>query len=507
MVARPAIDNTRLVGGKPRSLYGVATTWPRRQATSGARPDPVLVGDVFVTELPDGRFAACQVVADLGARVELLALDWLGASRPTAIGDVRLAPKEPRARVNAERSPPYHFERLGNAEPVARFDRPCRSFSGWSAATYSLYARQRSFPLDLPMSGRAELEIGGVVTELDVGQTWRLWLGPERRGPAFAIPVAADTPIDWSELDKLGALREVEYAGRDPGFAAFLRRRPGIVRAVWYRHGQREIDLRGANLAAFCVTASGVELHIDGVDELRLSALEAIAVREPRRGRGLRLVLPGPELAGPIDGLDELRELSARALRVADLERLCGYRRLESVELRGAPGELRSVAALAALPGLRRLSLHDFYEGELASLPIELLELDTLELHGLRRSDAAALRPRSRGVRRVEIRGVKGDAWIAANIDNPFRDWIDRDRRRGEAACAAWRRALRAVGKPGADVAAILDRFVTVMNEVDRRYGLDTVDCEEIYEAYHALVPASWDRDAADRRFDELREL
>jgi hypothetical protein len=50
------------------------------------------------------------------------------------------------------------------------------------------------------------------------------------------------------------------------------------------------------------------------------------------------------------------------------------------------------------------------------------------------------------------------DAWLAANLNNPFRDWIDDDPRGGAAACKAYAHTVRAIDRlPPAGVARLAD--------------------------------------------------
>lgn len=48
---------------------------------------------------------------------------------------------------------------------------------------------------------------------------------------------------------------------------------------------------------------------------------------------------------------------------------------------------------------------------------------------------------------RLVLRGAKNDAWLAAILDNPFRDWVDQDPRGGRAACNAYARAVRDIDR------------------------------------------------------------
>ncbi|MEV1167596.1 hypothetical protein [Nonomuraea sp. NPDC049784] len=169
----------------------------------------------------------------------------------------------------------------------------------------------------------------------------------------------------------------------------------------------------------------------------------------------------------------------------------------------------------AAFPSLHTLQLIDAYGVEAPMLPPPGGSLRHLNVASLRSSQSRPIKERFRGSEvRVRLRGAKSDKWLAANIDNPLRDWVDDDRRAGAAACRAYAAAAQAIGllspdDPGAvaDAREVLREFVETLNALDERHGLiDTLRREEAGDAFMGLaeragVPAgevgSW--------FDEWR--
>ncbi|GAA4256938.1 hypothetical protein [Dactylosporangium darangshiense] len=140
-----------------------------------------------------------------------------------------------------------------------------------------------------------------------------------------------------------------------------------------------------------------------------------------------------------------------------------------------------------------------------------------LSFSGLRRSVVPALRARYRGTAvRLVVHGAKPDIWLAANLDNPFRDWVDDDTRGGNAACKAYATAVRAVdrlppsgdGRP-ADAETILRRLVDTLNDIDQKYHfIDTLRQEDAGEAFVALAArAGVEAPEAEQWFDEWRDF
>ena len=392
-------------------------------------PARASVGQVFSAQLADGRYAACQVIGAHGDEVEIIGLDWLGERPPTldelaAVRPLRIhhhAHKPHIARLNVPEAPPFWFELVGQREPIARFPGRSNAWSGWGAAVNHALSQWRwdhEAPAEKKEAYRqahgdeeVRLVFAGQEHVLPA-RTWRLWLGPSKGTPRFALQVDPDAALDWAQLDQLGALAEVVYTGRDPGFAEFLRTR-WLTRATWRGHRQSAIDLRGAALRELTIDAGDapLDLAVDKLMELTVHGTAAqLRLDNPAEGRGLRLALVGAALpAAPIAGCSELHWLGMRGLEAADCGRLVGYEHLQSVSLCGAPGALRELGALAALPELRRIALRDFYDAELAALPnaASWPQLDTFEWTGLGEAQHAQLEQHFAGLRVLAMARVR----------------------------------------------------------------------------------------------------
>jgi hypothetical protein len=109
---------------------------------------------------------------------------------------------------------------------------------------------------------------------------------------------------------------------------------------------------------------------------------------------------------------------------------------------------------------------------------------------------------------RLDLHGAKADTWLAANLDNPFRDWVDDHARGGAAACKAYAAAVRA-GDRTAAAQTVLRALIDALNDIDRRHELiDTLRREQAGDAFFALAGrAGVDVEPADMWFDEWREF
>ncbi|WP_204297121.1 hypothetical protein [Actinoplanes campanulatus] len=121
------------------------------------------------------------------------------------------------------------------------------------------------------------------------------------------------------------------------------------------------------------------------------------------------------------DGLHRVRDLWLRVGAGVSASVLSGLTELAELRLDfgDPPGKLEDPHLLAACSRLRTLSLSGAYALGPDDLP-DLPELRRLELHGIRRSVARALRDRYRGSGvQVHVRGDVSDAWLARHLGNP----------------------------------------------------------------------------------------
>ncbi len=136
--------------------------------------------------------------------------------------------------------------------------------------------------------------------------------------------------------------------------------------------------------------------------------------------------------------------------------------------------------------------------------------LKRVRVDGFRKADAARWKACFAGVATVELRKGKTDARLAANFGNPFREWVDRSPVIARAATGACRKARSAIGEGVSKKEAekILRTMVEAFNALDDKHGLDTVDCEEIGEAFFQLASdAGVTEDDATDWFDRWRNF
>lgn len=336
---------------------------------------------------------------------------------------------------------------------------------------------------------------------------WRLWLLPGEPEPGVVIRAQIDpeAALRWEELDRLPELVELYYEGRDPRVQEYLAARPGITRLSWSGHGQTRLDLSRTSLTELSFDCGAepleVQLPISGtLQRLSLAAPaspEALHIQAPEAGAGIYLMegcQEAPDGPYALKGLERLRALSLFHVQRVWLERLLPYQELEELTIIGPPGTVVGLELLARFPQLRRVTLRECYDLDASALPpaTAFPALEKVEVDGIRQADAVLLTQRLVGLRQLSLRGKRTDAWLRANLQNAFREWPDEyGSALGKAAMTAYRQATLALDRAPADPEAIraaLHAFLAALNRVSARHPFDTIQREEVADAFDELA-------------------
>jgi hypothetical protein len=524
---------------------------PRRRASKGAGPDAappgaLAPGTVLAAPVLDGRWTAYQVVSLDEGKPAIVALDWLAAAPPTlaeagAAGLLRLTHHSWKGDLQyfyVSPEVPRSWRVVGLLPPPALG--PCKSTADWPSGFAQVVAERR-WATAIPEAARAaykaassaprHVALGAMSVDLP-GTAFRLELGSRDN------PLSPDAAYTWEGLDALPRLTELTVHGAAEGLVAHLRARPLIDKLRWTSLGGPALDLSGTHLdrlsldvtapLALTLPASLRELLLTGDPGL-------LTVSEERRGARLEIhVIGDRKPVGLARGVGALRGLELSSAGAVDAGAIAAaYSELQELSLRDAT-RVDGVARLAELRRLRRLSFYGCYRLDVAALPPAAAwpELERVRISGHRLPDAPALQERFAGAPRFELTDGKTEEWLAANFDNPFRDWIDYDTRAGRAAAAAWQearvallpgeepaaaptakaksraRGARALAKPRPSPEEVLRTFVEAFNEIEAWHGIDTVAREVVGDAFGELAKiAGVPAETAAQWLDAWREF
>ncbi|MFC0029995.1 hypothetical protein ACFFMM_10720 [Micromonospora chaiyaphumensis] len=313
--------------------------------------------------------------------------------------------------------------------------------------------------------------------------------------------VPVDGQVHWSQLDALPQCLTVEWSGPERGIIEAVAARPGI-RFLYWDDAVGDIDLTSTNLGTVRLNGAGlrsVRLPKSVGTLLLRRPPAALRVEAPEMGHGLdlRLFPYTSDLVVP-DGLHRTRKVWLWVGGEMSAAVLAGLTDLEDLRLTFGepPGVLTDLPELGRHQRLHSLQLDDAYGLDPENLP-ELPSLRHLTLNGTRRATATAVKARLKGgAVTVSVNGAKSEAWLAAHMDNPFRDWVEDSEAFGQAACAAYNRARRAVDAIAPEAPDRLDAaeralrgLVAELNVADDEHGLiDTNYREQAWAVFCDLA-------------------
>lgn len=467
------------------------------------RARQAVVGGVYCYRLPDGRYGACQAISlsETDGQLVVGTLDLLTEQRPTAEMAAAVKVMRPTfayfkgapALCNYDVQLPWWLEEVSVIEPVETFAGPCRSFGSWYVLEAFNAERWRTIDVDVGLRDDTP-----IVVELGAGAVeFRRDISTLSVGPRGAYEVRGDAALDFARLDGFPSLTTLRYDGSDASIIGFVERHP-IRELSWQSHGQSRIDLSGTAVDQLVVSVDGpLTLAVPPTltSLVVMGSTAALAVEGATVAWPFALTVHHDTIEAPAQGLQSTQCLTLNGLTETGTASLSGYTDLRSLTMRGRPGRLKDVAGLVSHERLAELALFDLYalHGEAWHDRGGWPALDDVLIEGLHKQDAAPLKAALASVPRVMISRARSEAWIAANVDNPLRDWDSDGAAFGKAARTAWKKAKTQAQKLGAaasgtDALAILEAFVVALNRINAKYDIDTMRREEAFEAYLGLA-------------------
>lgn len=342
-------------------------------------------------------------------------------------------------------------------------------------------------------------------------------------------------------FDDLPILTSIHVVEPIEGLLDFIRRRPFINEAGIHNHGQHRIDVRDTHLTRFIIDVSGVrDLYVN--DDLELLSLvgkadPGLTIHQPAAGRWLSLNTGEVPLMW--SGLEALGSLLLNKVREVDVAGIAQrFPALQELRIWGAPCVLGNAEALARLEQLHTLTLTDTfgYQADAFPSPEAWPKLGRLWLSSLPADVATwvkkAYKARALNGLDLEVRQARKPEWLAANLDNPFRDWDGLETitpAQAKKAAALYRKARATAldiaaeaGSSAADLGAVVREYTEGFNALDRRSDfIETTEREDIYVALMGIMDAvdekrvalfrvetqPVDRAAIDAAMDEVRDF
>lgn len=288
----------------------------------------------------------------------------------------------------------------------------------------------------------------------------------------------------------------------------------------------KSLDISRTYVQELTLDTSGIQevLLNDSLYRLTLKgdASRLKSVRCPFDGEllGIQLELKGGGFC--VSGLEELRELRIFSQRgeYVDLDEIAAsFPNLREIFINAQGGTLKNIDALAKLKRLQAMRLRDVYGFDSFPARAQMPYLRRLWLRSVPKTVCEAAKREFKDIEDIEIKQPRSDQWLEANLNNPLRGW---DGREGVSATAS-KKAMKAYADAHKTLSAIkaepaskkletaskkaartgkfdtasagsaaardkvLKDFISVFNAVGAGRGIDTMEREEIWEAFCKL--------------------
>ena len=497
------------------------------------------LGDVYCVQSQRfKKWCAYQVIEEKEDVVALLTLDWFSDNLPSESDLSSMKPliiegfgfnMKVETVYTSYKGVPSRFTYAGNIKSL--FNQDIRSYGDWPTNYFSAEAEYlwKQYPkedrkkyIDSNKSNEIVTISGRKLRE----RTSCVLLAESIFEPCNGRPF--DNEIDnfanWSELDKLGALREIHYEGGNKEVLSYIEGRSFIRTLKWNKHGKKEIDISKTNLRSFIVDVQGLEKLVvnENLRTLNFCSngddLYKLHIQHPNQGQHLSIKINLDSEETPDFKLPHLSSLTL-SVKNLDAQKIAEfYPNLKSLCIWGGPGNIHNIAALGQQKKLRRLQLKDLFGFTDEEFPLhkELENIENLWLTSIPAQAAKAIKKDYKDCMDIRISQMRSEKWLEANMGNPFRDWEGREnipQKQAKDAFNTYKKTLSKLSKISSEnenmekSKVVLKEYVELFNEMQ---SIDTIEREEIADSFFMLLKKSGlgaDGNTYMTWFDEWRDF
>ncbi|WP_455816209.1 hypothetical protein [Pseudomonas cerasi] len=500
------------------------------------KPTP---GDIYCVFYPKlQQYVACQITAlEEGNLVAVLELDWSGEALPD---EAALAAMQPlncdfffwRGRHDhtfLSDSVPSHYTRIGNIPPLVNEE--VNSYGGGWDVGNSLY-QQRCWDRIAPEK-RARFKAASRDRQVEL--------------PAGVLPENAtkigDTFLqgmtDYAVLDRLPCLTSFETIRGNARLAEYVNQHAFIYELQWASSGMTSLDLSGSQLQRLILDPTGLTtLSVnDNLELLSFTRPPAAELQINSHHHGRDLTVQHRQTLPLLHGVDALDGLHLTDVAEVDIAAIADhYPALSTLRLWGKPGMVSNMASLSRLSGLQMFTTVDLFGfgPDEFPAPPQLPHLSLLWMNSLPADVASAVKKAYKNAALsgldLAIKQARKPAWLAENLNNPFRDWDGREHisaANAKKAATLYKKMLTSVrgidaSSEASSVTALAQtmvrRYTEAFNVMDRRSNIiETIEREEIGEVLYGLLSLieqqtagasePFDKSPMMNLFDELRDF
>ncbi len=478
------------------------------------------VGDIYCAYSNQlQQYTACQVTAlqktdgkSSAMLASIVQLDWSGDQPLQSDQLAQLKPlirnfyfwKDDWDHRFVEAEIPAHYMLVGNIPPLVTV--PSHTYDpDWDIGN-SLYEQRKWEAIDekrrqlfkKACSDNGEIMLGGVLVKKNTS-TLRNF------SPA--------SDADITALEQLHCLTHIEMNHFTDAIVPFLQQNPFVNELHITTHDLTMLDLSHTNLNRLIVEQGCLETLVlnKSMEFLSLTGEyeKPLDVHADQQGATLTLSLHTSSTFPSLNGLEQLQALHIRGIEQLHLEAVTAtYTALNELRLQGKPGTISGLPSIARLPALQFFSTFDLFgfTGDDFPDPAQLPELRVLWLTSLPADAAKSIKARYKKLASttidLDITQPRKPEWLAANLNNPFRDWDGRDHIKSSDAKKAtslykqclknirdWTQSEHDSTSLTAQLTTMIEMYTEAFNQMDARAPfIDTIEREEIDMALTSLL-------------------
>lgn len=302
----------------------------------------------------------------------------------------------------------------------------------------------------------------------------------------------------------------------DENLQQLLIEYPIITDLAIFNHAPKVVDISGSSLNELTINVSGVEKIILNrtINQLFLkgdfSCLKEIIC--PFDGRLLELYLDTEQHFSAFSGLKKVKFLRVDFVQCFDIAELAKVvTDMPTLWIMSKGGTLENILHLKSFSKVQYLWLADVFGFDDFPSKNDFKYLNYLTLWSIPKDIGNKIKKEFKGMNGLEIRQLRSEEWIKANLENPLKNWDGRDGNSSAKTKKAMKAYADAYKKLSKDTLsqdeqlAILQEFLQVFQAIDKKWHLDTLEREEVYSAYEMLVAlTNIEQKSVERLFENI---
>lgn len=312
---------------------------------------------------------------------------------------------------------------------------------------------------------------------------------------------------------------EIESCFYDDDLAQLLVENRLVTQLEIKENASKIVDVSKTALTRFSINVTGVEKIILNreISVLSLSGNydDLTEIQCPFDGRLLALYIGIKDKFSAFSGLEKVLSLRVDFVKNLDIKEVKKVATdVRSLWLMSGGGKLQNILELKAFSKVRFIWLSDVFGFDEFPEKENFPQLQTLRLWSIPKSIGDKVKKEYKGIDDLEIKQLRTEEWLKANLENPLRHWDGREgntQAKAKKAMKAYADTYKKLNQKGIsndEKLELLKAFIQVFNQIDAKWGIDTLEREEIYDAYKNLVQlTSLDNKSAESLFESLQEF